>query len=534
MNENEVKNTQAESTGEKPDSQPSQDKIWGADGFDDDVLLGQPKKSASAPASSYRKRKQRRSFPFFYAIYGVLVTAAIVAIFCVCGYVNTLLSEYETVQPKYKAEEVFEEYFKNPDISELMTLADGDFAEFETRENVTAHLAEQITGGVITYAETLKKGDGERIYAVYSDGKRFATFSLVEGEESTEHGFKYFTLGTRELQLTLPDNEYIFMLPERYTLYVNGIAVSEKYRTEKNADTDAYALSEGKAGVRYVEYSVGGFLTTPEFEVKNEQGKLAAHYWVEEAGNYTVDMPSLTVRIPKGYVPYIDGHAVGEQFILADVAPIPSAYNKFLSKDAEGLNYIDYKIGGFYSDTVPVVSAKSKDGFECIVKRIDEGDESDDGVFSSYEFECSPAYNTSLKSEHETEIREFFRNYTLYLMYVNVTSDGKPMDRIVKGHLKPSFDTDSSAWKAFNSIQVIWQFEPTKYEFADESIDSFIMYPDGTFSCRVKQTYNSWRRNAVYSQSIDKTVFYKNTDGKWLIYELINTEAIQGLGQPEN
>ena len=507
----------------------AEQKLWGEDELDrelaDSDAYVQKQGNKHEPQQRYRQsRAARRGFPYFWAIYAAVVAVAVIVIFCVCSYVNTLLYEYELVQPKYKADLVFAEHFEDPDVDSLMSFADKSFAEFESKQTVIDYIKKELQTGEITYAETLKKDDGERIYSVYSGGRRFAYFSLVVGEESTEHGFKYYELGQIEMQFPLPADSYTFILPDRYTLYVNGIAVSDRYKTEESLPSDVYRLTGGTCGVNYVEYVIDGLITTPQentFSVKDERGDAAQYYWDEERALYTVDTASVRVRIPKGHILYLGGGAVSESLILSDKEPAASAYNKFLAEGAEGIDYVEYEIGGIYSGEQPNITVKSADGYEGRVYYIEK-----EAVYES-----SPAYNTALMEEHSESIKEFFRQYTLYLQYVNVTADGEPSDYIKKSDLKPYFDTSSKAWKAFNSIAVKWNFEPEKYEFADESVDEFITYPDGTFSCRVKQTYNSWR-GSKYSQHIDKTVFYKKSGDKILIYQMTNTDAVNGIGGP--
>ena len=489
--------------------------------FDDEALLSQAEENAPKRAPAPRRRRaDKKPFPLFYIIYFALVTLALIGIFWAVGFVDTLLAEYESVQPKYKAEEIFAEHFKEPDVAKLLDLSDGAYAVFESRERVIEHVRSQIKTDSITYTESIKNDKGEPTYNVYSDGVRFATFSLVEGEEATEHGFKFFKLGDIRLTVSMPDNSYDFLIPDGYKLYANGIEVSDKYVSGEYFPTDAYKISGGKTGVKYIPYRVSGFLSMPEFKAADKNGTEAELFWSEDDLRYSIPCGSVKIRIPRGYIAYVDLCEVGEQFILEGEEAIPSAYNSFLEKDAEGLNYITYELNGFFD--LPKVTVKSGDGTDCIV-RYDEEDEL---------FEAYPAYNTALRAEQESGITEIFRKYTLYLMYVNISEDKNKEEFIKKSDLKVYFDASSQAWKQFSSINVTWQFEPTKYEFVDESVSEFIKYPDGSFSCRIKQTYNSWRGSSKYSQSIDKTVFFKPSGNGYLIYNMTNTEVISGMGQP--
>lgn len=489
--------------------------------FEDEALLSQNDTPTIKRAPAPRKRKaDKKPFPLFYIIYFTLVIIAVMGIFWAVSFVDTLLFEYESIQPKYKAEEIFSEYFKDPDIASLLDLSGDTYAVFESRERVLEHISSQIKRDSITYTESIKNEKGEPTYNVYSDGVRFATFSLVEGETATEHGFKFFELGNIKLTVSMPDNSYDFLLPDGYKLYANGIEVTDKYISGEYTPTDAYRISGGKTGVKYIPYTVSGFLSMPEFKVTDKNGADAELYWSEDDCRYSIPCGSVRIRIPRGYVAYIELCEVGGQFVLEGEEAIPSAYNSFLEEGAEGLNYIVYEVNGFFD--LPKVTVKSGDGSDCIV-RYDEKEE----IFEAY-----PAYNTALRAEQESRITEIFRKYTLYLMYVNISEDKNKEEYVKKSDLKIYFDSSSQAWKQFSSINVTWQFEPTKYEFVDESVSEFIKYPDGSFSCRVKQTYNSWRGSSKYTQSIDKTVFFKPSSNGYLIYNMTNTEVISGMGQP--
>ena len=477
--------------------------------FEDDALLSKPDSEPDPPKKEPKLRGQRKPFPVFYLIYTILVLAAVAGIFFAVDWVDGLLYEYELVQPKYKAEEVFAEHFETPDLEKLLEMSESNFAVFESRERVLEHIKGQFSAKNITYSESVKNEAGEIQYNVYCDGVRFASFMLVPGEEKTEHGFGFYELGDIELMFSMPDNSYDFLVPDGYKIIANGITVEDKYICADPVPTDAYRITGGKAGIRYIPYSVSGFLSTPTLKVVDSAGEDVEFFYDEENDYYTVSCDSVTIRIPRGYKAYIENCEVADKFVL-DEESVPSAYNEFLEEGSDGLNYIKYEVNGFFED--PKITVKSEDGTECRV-RYDE----DEALY-----ECYPAYSLDLRGKKENEIIEIFRKYTLYLMYVDYS----------KSDLKVYFDPASVAWKKFSSINVTWQFEPTKYEFTNESVGEFIKYPDGTFSCRVKQKYTSWRGSAIYEQSIDMTVFFKPSGDQYLIYNMTNTDVIAGMGQP--
>ena len=99
--------------------------------FEDDALLSKPDSEPDPPKKEPKLRGQRKPFPVFYLIYTILVLAAVAGIFFAVDWVDGLLYEYELVQPKYKAEEVFAEHFETPDLEKLLEMSESNFAVFE-------------------------------------------------------------------------------------------------------------------------------------------------------------------------------------------------------------------------------------------------------------------------------------------------------------------------------------------------------------------------------------------------------------------
>ncbi len=468
------------------------------------------KSETEAPVRK-RRAKKRRGFPLFYIIYFSAIALFIVALAFGLKYINTLLYEYEAVQPKYKAEEIFNEYFADPDIGQLIDMAQSDYAAFEAREAVLDYLTAQIEGKEITYAESsVTESQDVRSYNVFCGGVRFSVFTMDIGDEKTAHGFSYYRLKDVRLTFSLPDNSYDFLIPEGFTLYANGVLVEEKYIAGEGIATDAYKLSGGKSGARYIPYTVDGFLSTPEFELKDHNGETVEPVYDEENSYYTVNTDTVTLVIPKGYTAYIGNSEVGSGYIVAD-SETPSALNSFAGEDVEGITYVSYKVGGFLE--IPEVKVKNAGGIECSV-RFDR---------ETLTYDALPAYSMALRAQNEQWILDAFEKLVLYLQYVEYS----------KADIKVFFDTSSEAWKGISSINPSWQFEATSYTFEDESASEFVAYDDGHFSCRVRLTYIGRRGSAQYNESLDKIVFFKKSGDTYLIYNMPNTAAVSGLGMSD-
>lgn len=470
---------------------------------------GRQSAESSPDISIRRARGTKHGFPVFYTIYFTFIALFVIAVGFGLYYLRGILCEYEDVQPKYAADAIYNEHFATPSITHLMEISGAEYTTFESEDAVVKYLDEQLEGKEITYAESSVKGEGNvRSYNVFCDGTRFGVFTLKESGTTTEHGFATWELDEVRLTFSLPGNSYDFLIPEGYTLYANGVVVGEKYIAGEGIVTDAYKLTEGKAGVKYTPYTVSGFLSAPTFEVKDAQGNVAELTHDEEKNLSTVGAGTVTVMLPEGYTAYIGDSAIGEQYKVADFNE-PSVFNAFLYEGVAGINYVKYTVNGFL-DT-PTLTAKNAQGVECKVVYDEEGST----------FEVLPVYSDALRAEHEAWILGAFETTVLYLQNVKGS----------KADMRAFFDTKSEAWKGYNSINPNWNFEALSYTFEDESVTEFISYDADHFSCHVKLHYIGRRGSrGLYEETTDKIVFFRRSGDKFLIYNVSNTEAITGLG----
>ena len=463
-----------------------------------------------AEAEAATPPKKRRRLSVFYTVYFALILLFVIALIIGSFILHDVLAEYESVQPEYTAEEIFREHFAEPDIASLIEMSSTEYALFEPAGRVAEYLSEQIEGKEITYSpSSIKESDGILAYNVFCGGARFAVFSIEQGEETSGYGFPIYRLREVGLTFSLPENGYGYVIPEGYTLYANGIEVGSRFISDDPIRSDAYNITEGALGVRYVSYWVEGFLSQPTFTVKDTAGTECEAEYDEERGIFFVDAPSITLTLPEGYTPYIGGYAVGEAYRLPDSTQ-PSVYNAFLHENAAPLNYTSYEVGGLFD--LPEVTVRAPDGRECEV-RHSEG---------AREYTALPAADETLRAEHEEHIIEAFELLTLYL---------QNMEGVTKAEVSRYFDTSSEAWAGYSSIYPNWNFEAFYYRFEDESADSFISYDEDHFSCRVRMHYIGNRTaTAVYEDKTDKLVFFRRAGDRFVIYNMPNTESVSGLG----
>lgn len=218
---------------------------------------------------------RKKKMPLFYAIYLCFLLAAIVALCFAMSYVRTLLKEYEEVQPKYLAQQIFEEKFEQFEYERLL---DADTSErfrteagYETMPELYNKLRELLEGKEITYSRTSEDfEDGSITYTVIADSRRLADFKLTKKAEKTTHGFDVFEEGPFVLYNlivserldpgTKPDEVYYTYLvtaPADTVVKIEGGKDGEKTETREYMRTDL--LSRAKAsfeGIPYVEYKI--------------------------------------------------------------------------------------------------------------------------------------------------------------------------------------------------------------------------------------------------------------------------------------
>ena len=459
---------------------------------------------------NFRKSRSKRKKPsVFYVIYFALIGLFLISLTVGLIVEHSALGAYEDSQPKYKAEEVFNHYFSNVNESTFVSLVSDEDAIFEKKEDIAAFIYEKVKDGEFSYSQTVSTENGVYVYNVYSSDARFATFSLAPSVESGDFGFPIYELRDIRLTFIMPSNSYRILVPEGYFLAANSVAVPDRFKEDTKVPTQAYTLTGGTNGVLYNAYTVTGFLSTPEFSVTDAAGVSVKLDYDSENEYYFVPTKKLNVRALTTQTVYVGSYAVGEGFIVGE--RVPSAYNAFLCEGAEALEYVSYCIEGFTN--APIVRVKAEDGSVSTLRYIEDED-----TYESY-----PSYSKTLKAENSEWILNVFYKYVLYLQNIEGTA---------KSDIKPYFDTSSAIWKHINSIDPGWQYEASSYEFTNDTADNFTKTGEDSFFCRVKLTYNGTRKNQSYTENIDVIVFFKRSSDKYLIYDIVNVGAIEGVGAP--
>ena len=248
---------------------------------------------------SYRKKRKklrigRRRYFLFLAVYAVLIILLGVRFLF---YVNKCLVQFEAAQDYNAIGELvsdFEEDIRNGNISEQLDIPE-DSCRFEAEDTFLQLYLQKLQNiGELTYEKNKRSYDASApIYDIYSDGEIIARMTLKSENRRKVFGILElcdWKVDTITPALSVMTNTYRYVLPETYTLKLNGITATEEDRTgEETANT--YGLNDEIFDYvtfpKTVTYEISGLVKEPEVEILDADGN-AVDFTADENGNVTV------------------------------------------------------------------------------------------------------------------------------------------------------------------------------------------------------------------------------------------------------
>lgn len=207
---------------------------------------------------------KNRRVPIFYIVYFVLLLLFLLALCGALRMVRVFLADYESAQPQYEAERIFETYYANGDFDALIEEADITLSEFETKSHLKRYLEEYLADKTITYTSITTGLDDRIRYIVKADDVKFSSFTLTKSGESTEKGFALYTLDSMELY-TSGQHSFTITVPGGYAVYVNDLPLDEsRLIGEREPHISCEHMPDGVSGIEFVTYRVESLYYAPE------------------------------------------------------------------------------------------------------------------------------------------------------------------------------------------------------------------------------------------------------------------------------
>ena len=240
------------------------------------------KPAAPAPEAPAKKQKKgpRLGSVIFYTLYFLFILLFALATYLGLRWIRGFLSDYEAAQPTYKAEQVFQQLFTDPDWGALYVSAGAKDSAYEGKDEFVAYMEEKIGDSKLTYMETAAGLSGKK-YVVRLGDEKVATFSLVDKNKVSSS----LSLQNLENITDIPDwqlervevffertGSYRIVKMDGHTAYVNGVALDDSFTIMEATTIAEEYLPEGLTGVSLCTQEVTGLMEQPEVTVLDEKG----------------------------------------------------------------------------------------------------------------------------------------------------------------------------------------------------------------------------------------------------------------------
>ncbi len=296
----------------------------------------------------------KKKMSLFSKIYIFTVAFLLMLLIATSVFLWTVLEAFESVQPKYTAEQVFSEYFDAENAERLLEFVNVGNG-FESDEVLCNAIKSKLENRELEYFSVTSGDDNIEKYAVTADGERIAYFTLTKTGEIGNYGLRgYEPAG---VEFFMPKTLSVDVtVPEGYSLKLNGIQVkNDKISVDGIPYKSNEFLPEEEKGKFYNKFTVDDFYFEPEIEVFNENGQKVEAVKNTENGEYFVDFQ-------------YDSQL--QNLYSKRAIQIASLYTKVMSEDApksELYSYIDRK-SDFYKKVKNSATSWFWDHDGCTIK----------------------------------------------------------------------------------------------------------------------------------------------------------------------
>ena len=254
---------------------------------------------AAAPAKApARKQKKgpRLGSVIFYTLYFMFILVFALGTYIGLRIVRDWLTDYEAAQPGYKAEQVFQQLFTDPDWGALYVSAGAKDSAYEGKEEFVTYMEEKVGDTPLTYMETAAGLSGNKKFVVRLGDEKLATFTLVDNNKVGSG----LNLQDLESLSDIPDwqlgavevffervGSYRIVKMDGHTVYVNDVALDDSFTIMEATTIAAEYLPEGLTGVSMCTQEVTGLMEKPTVAVYDEDGTQVEVTYDEASRTFT-------------------------------------------------------------------------------------------------------------------------------------------------------------------------------------------------------------------------------------------------------
>ena len=257
----------------------------------------QPGAAVSRKAAPKTKKKKTLGTKIFYTLYFLMIVVACLGIWYGHGLLTEFLVAFEASQPDTKCQQVFDQYFADPDWAQVYQLLDAEATAEITQEDFAAYMENTVAGRELTYTKTSAGLSGGRKYILRLDGENLGTFTLMNSVTG-ELEIPDWRLDAVEIFVSV--KEYVTVVTDySNTVTVNGATLGEAQVIHKTETVAEEYLPDGVNGPRTVTYFVKDLLNAPVVTVTDPNGNPVEMRYDAESRTYTQPESTATLEIPK-------------------------------------------------------------------------------------------------------------------------------------------------------------------------------------------------------------------------------------------
>lgn len=340
-----------------------------------------------------RRRVPKNSFRKFWIVWGVIFLVLAIAAMIGMAVLNRVLTEYESIQPGYEAEKIFNEYFNPIDQDRLWQYVDYSTGDFETGKQARAYFSELLgsNGSETGYHEVISEDSTLHKYAVKVGDYTLGYFTVGKDESRTtdKYNYEYPKLDDIVIEIK-PVYGVSVYAPEKSVVTVNGIEIGSDFAMGETVvmDDAGYFPSDAPAYRNMINYSITGLYQRPVVEVKAYEAVKYELIYDEASEKFTTVLGNpqhVEVKYPLSYDKEKSSYSAADSYLktlvtayneayeIADAAQqqaiYDKAFNEYMDKlllaeaaektvlaDAEAARVVSEEIKGMYEERVKYLS----------------------------------------------------------------------------------------------------------------------------------------------------------------------------------
>lgn len=244
----------------------------------------QPKKPVREPVrepvqAAPKRRGPRLGGVIFYTLYFLFIFLFFIGVYFGLNWLNGWLVDFEAAQPTAKAEEVFQQLFRDPDWGALYDAAGVNDTLYEGKDAFVAYMENLVGDSPLTYQETSSGLSEDSKYFVKLGDQRLAYFTLTNRNTANDQHLTEipdipdWVLGTVGLFFER-SNGYRIQTVDGHIPYVNGTALTEDHVIQVSTmkeDTSGFLPTNVNPPKTSI-YEITGLLAEPTITVTDDSG----------------------------------------------------------------------------------------------------------------------------------------------------------------------------------------------------------------------------------------------------------------------